>query len=304
MHLLRPCYPRTSAAKNMKMKSKIQNPKSKICLAIAGLDPSGGAGIVADIKTFTAFECFATAAVTSVTFQNTTGVFGAAHQTAETLRGQVEPIIEDFEISATKTGMLPTREIIEETARLVKENDLKNFVVDPVVRSTSGFDLIDDEALKILIEKLFPLSGIVTPNLPEAERIAEMKIENEKDIEKAAQIMQNLGAKNVLIKGGHLSILGLDESKVQSPKSKVQKTAKDFLFVADKKYVFKAEFIETTATHGTGCTLASAIAANLALGKSLNEAVYIAKRFVTEAIRTAPNLGRGHSPINHSVKNF
>ncbi len=286
------------------MKSKIQNPKSKICLTIAGLDPSGGAGIVADIKTFTAFGCFATVAVTSVTFQNTIGVFGAAHQTAETLRGQVEPIIEDFEISATKTGMLPTHEIIEETARLVKENDLKNFVVDPVVRSTSGFDLIDDEALKILIEKLFPLSGVVTPNLPEAERITRMKIENEKDIEKAAKIMQNLGAKNVLIKGGHLSILGLDKSRVQSPKSKVQKTAKDFLFVGDEKYVFEADFIETTATHGTGCTLASAIAANLALGKSLIEAVEIAKRFVTEAIRTAPNLGRGHSPINHSVKNF
>jgi hydroxymethylpyrimidine kinase/phosphomethylpyrimidine kinase len=294
----------------MKMKSKIQNPKSKICLTIAGLDPSGGAGIVADIKTFTAFGCFATAAVTSVTFQNTTGVFGAAHQTAETLRGQVEPVIEDFEISATKTGMLPTHEIIEETARLVKENDLKNFVVDPVVRSTSGFDLIDDEALKILIEKLFPLADIVTPNLPEAERIARMKIENEKDIEKAAKIMRNLGAKNVLIKGGHIPILDFgfwilasNKAKDRRPKTENRK-ARDFLFVGDKKYAFEAEFIETTATHGTGCTLASAIAASLALGKSSIEAVEIAKKFVTEAIRTAPNLGRGHSPINHSVKNF
>jgi len=292
------------------MKSKTQNPKPKICLAIAGLDPSGGAGIVADIKTFTAFGCFATAAVTSITFQNTTGVFGATHQTAETLRGQVEPIIEDFEISATKTGMLPTREIIEETARLIKENDLKNFVVDPVVRSTSGFDLIDDEALKILIEKLFPLADIVTPNLPEAERIARMKIENEKDIEKAAKIMRNLGAKNVLIKGGHIPILDfgfwiLDSNKAKDRRPKTEnRKARDFLFVGDKKYAFEAEFIETTATHGTGCTLASAIAASLALGKSSIEAVEIAKKFVTEAIRNAPNLGRGHSPINHSVKNF
>jgi len=297
------------------MKSKIQNPKSKIVLAIAGLDPSGGAGIIADVKTFSAFGCFAAAAVTSITFQNTTGVFGAVHQTAETLRGQVEPVIEDFEISATKTGMLPTREIIEETARLVKENNLKNFVVDPVVRSTSGFDLIDDEALKILIEKLFPLADVVTPNLPEAERIARMKIENEKDIEKAAKIMQSFGAQNVLIKGGHISISDfgfwiLDSNKVQSPKSKVlspkneERKARDFLFTGDKKYVFEAEFIETTATHGTGCTLASAIAANLALGKSLIESVEIAKRFVTEAIRTAPNLGRGHSPINHLISGF
>ncbi len=288
-----------NADKRRKKDSKIQNPKSKICLAIAGLDPSGGAGIIADIKTFTAFGCFATAAVTSLTFQNTIGVFGAAHQTAETLRGQVEPVIEDFEISAVKTGMLPTREIIEETARLIQDNKLNNLVVDPVVRSTSGFDLIDDEALKFLIEKLFPLADIVTPNLPEAERIAQMKIENEKDIEKAARIMQNFGAKNVLIKGGHF------QGKRQKVKGKSEtRLAQDFLFVGDEKYTFEADFIETTATHGTGCTLASAIAANLALGKGLIESVEIAKRFVTQAIRTAPNLGRGHSPINHSILGF
>ena len=273
-------------------KSKIQNQKSKIqkvCLTIAGLDPSGGAGIVADIKTFTAFGCFATSVIASITFQNTTGVFGAINQTAESVRRQFEPIVEDFEVSALKTGMLPSGEIIEEVARLVKENNLKIFVVDPVVRSTSGFDLIDDEALQILIEKLFPLSALVTPNLPEAERITKMKIKNESDIETAARIMQNLGAKNVLIKGGHLF----------NPKSKVQssKSAKDFLFVGEEVHIFEAEFIETTATHGTGCTLAAAITANLALGESLNEAVGAAKKFVTEAIKNAPNLGKGHSPI-------
>lgn len=272
------------------MKSnKNRKSQSPVCLTIAGLDPSGGAGIIADVKTFTAFKCFATTAVASLTFQNTTAVFGAVHQTAETIRGQVEPIIEDYTVAALKTGMLPTAETIEEVARIIKENDLKNFVVDPVVRSTSGFDLIDDAALKILIERLFPLADLVTPNLPEAERIAQIKIENEADIELAARTMQNFGAKNVLIKGGHLF-----EVKSEG----ANRIARDFLFVGDKLHIFEAEFIETTATHGTGCVLSAAIAANLAHGKTLIESIEAAKRFVTEAIRTAPDLGRGHSPIN------
>lgn len=281
------------------MKSKTQNSKPKICLTIAGLDPSGGAGIIADIKTFTAFGCFATAAVTSLTFQNTRGVFGAAHQTAETLRGQIEPLAEDFEISAVKTGMLPTREIIEETARFIEFNKLKNLVVDPVIRSTSGYDLIDDQALQSLIKALFPLSDLVTPNLPEAERITQMKIENESDIEKAARIIQSFGAKNVLIKGGHFF-----EGKRQKAKDKDCRQARDFLFIDVDLQIFEAEFIQTSAAHGTGCTLASAIAANLALGKSLTESVEAAKKFVTEAIRTAPGIGAGNSPINHSVLDF
>lgn len=268
---------------------------TKVALTIAGLDPSGGAGIIADIKTFSAFGCFPAAAITSITFQNTVGVFGAVHQTAEIVRGQVEPILQDFEISALKSGMLPTCEIIEEVARLVKENDLKNFVVDPVVRSTSGFDLIDDEALRVLIKKLFPLADIITPNIPEAERIAWMKIANVEDIREAAKLMQSMGARNVLIKGGHLFEVKSEKGKVESE----NRMARDFLFIGDKLQIFEAEFIETKATHGTGCTLAAAITANLAKGKSLTEAVGISKRFVTEAIRTAPNLGHGHSPINH-----
>ena len=284
-------------------KSKIQNPKSKICLTIAGLDPSGGAGIIADIKTFSAFGCFAAAAVASLTFQNTTGVFGAVSQTADTVRRQVEPILQDYEISALKTGMLPTREVIEEVARIIMENKLGNFIVDPVVRSTSGFDLIDDETLRALIEKLFPLSTLITPNLPEAERIARMRIENAGDVKKAARIMQSFGAKNVLIKGGHLPISDLgfsisdSEGENRKPKTENRK-AIDFLFTGDDLQTFEADFIETDATHGTGCTLAAAITANLAHGKTLSEAVQAAKKFVTEAIRTAPNIGRGHSPIN------
>ncbi|HEX8399620.1 MAG TPA: bifunctional hydroxymethylpyrimidine kinase/phosphomethylpyrimidine kinase [Pyrinomonadaceae bacterium] len=260
-----------------------------VCLTIAGHDPSGGAGIVADIKTFTAFGCFATAAITSLTFQNTTGVFGATHQTGEIIRGQVEPVIQDFPVAAVKTGMLPTREIIEETSRLVRENNLPNFVVDPVVRSTSGFDLIDDAALRILIEKLFPLAAVVTPNIAEAERITNLKIETEKDRRAAAEKIRELGARAVLIKGGHFANAELEN----------QRTASDLLLDESGFTVFEAGWIETTATHGTGCTLASAIAANLALGKDLKTAISIAKKFVTEAIRTAPRLGHGNSPVNH-----
>lgn len=278
---------------------------TKICLTIAGVDPSGGAGIIADIKTFSAFGCYAAAAIASLTFQNTQGVFGVENQTAETVRRQIEPILDDFKVDALKTGMLPTREIIEEVARIVKENELKNFVVDPVVRSTSGFDLIDDEALKVLIEQLFPLSDIITPNIPEAERITQMKIKTFEDIETAARKMQSFGAKNVLIKGGHLSIsdsgFGIADlkPKIKDQSSKIKdRKAKDFLFIGEDLHIFEADYIETTATHGTGCTLAAAIAANLALGKSLTEAVEIAKNFVTEAIKTAPHIGKGNSPIN------
>src|SRR5688572_25004504 len=135
--------------------------KPPVCLTIAGLDPSGGAGIIADIKTFSAFGCFAAAAVSSITFQNTVGVFGAEHQTAEAVRRQVEPIIDDYDIAALKTGMLPTRDVIEETAALAARMKGAAFVVDPVVRSTSGFDLIDDEALRALIRVLFPLSDLI-----------------------------------------------------------------------------------------------------------------------------------------------
>ncbi|MFM9903615.1 MAG: bifunctional hydroxymethylpyrimidine kinase/phosphomethylpyrimidine kinase [Pyrinomonadaceae bacterium] len=268
--------------------------KRPICLTIAGLDPSGGAGIIADIKTFSAFGCFATAALASVTFQNTTGVFGTVHQTAESVCKQIEPILDDFDVAAVKTGMLPTREIIETVAAIIAERKLKNVVVDPVVRSTSGFDLIDDAALAALIEKLFPLANLITPNIPEAERIAQIEIENRDDIEEAAAIMYAMGARNVLIKGGHFGQMNSEKGKVNSQTRK----ATDYLFVGRDMMVFETEYIETTATHGTGCTLAAAIAANLALGNDLPESVRIAKDFVTEAIRTAPNIGKGHSPIN------
>ncbi len=255
-----------------------------VALTVAGFDPSGGAGVVADVKTFTAFGCFAAAAVTSLTFQNTTGVFGAAHQTAETVRRQVLPVVEDFRVAGMKTGMLPTREIIEEVARLLRGEALPAPVVDPVVRSTSGFDLIDDAALRALKEELLPLARVVTPNIPEAERITGLVIRDEEGMRRAAARMREMGARAVLVKGGHLSADALD-----------------LLDEEGRVSLFRAERIETTSTHGTGCTLAAAIAACLARGLPLAESVAAAKRFVTEAIRRAPGLGRGHGPVNHGI---
>jgi hydroxymethylpyrimidine/phosphomethylpyrimidine kinase len=260
---------------------------TKVCLTIAGLDPSGGAGIIADIRTFSTFGCYAAAAITSLTYQNTAGVFGASHQTAETVRDQIEPVFADLDVDAVKTGMLPTAEIIRAIAELLQVNNVKHLVVDPVVRSTSGFDLIDDKALWVLVEELFPLAAVVTPNIPEAERITNTAIISADDISRAAEIMRAMGARNVLIKGGHFET---DEH------------SNDYLFGGSDVEVFVADRIKTSATHGTGCTLSSAIAANLALGHDLKRSVSIAKRFVTEAIKTAPNIGHGNSPINHLVK--
>jgi hydroxymethylpyrimidine/phosphomethylpyrimidine kinase len=262
---------------------------TKIALTIAGVDPSGGAGVYADIRAFSSFGVFPTAAITSITFQNTQGVFGAEHQSARSVRAQIEPILDDYTVDAVKTGMLPNREIIDEVARLVQERGLRNFVVDPVVRSTSGFDLIDGDALTSLIERLFPLSDLITPNIPEAERISGIAIDSEQDVHSAAEVMRSQGARNVLIKGGHLHF-GQSETG--------RRVARDYLFLDGELTVLEAEYHETTATHGTGCTLASAIAANLALGNDLRESVEIAKRFVNEAIRTSPGIGKGNSPIN------
>jgi hydroxymethylpyrimidine/phosphomethylpyrimidine kinase len=256
-----------------------------VVLTVAGFDPSGGAGVVADVKTFTAFGCFAAAAVTSLTYQNTTGVFGAAHQTAEAVRAQVLAVAEDFSVAGAKTGMLPTREIIVEVARLFREAPLPAPVVDPVVRSTSGFDLIDDEALDALKRELLPLARVATPNIPEAERITGLRIRDREGMLEAARVMRGMGARAVLVKGGHL-----------------EGDATDVLLdEGGRVETFTAGRVETTSTHGTGCTLAAAIAACLARGLNLKDSVAAAKSFVTEAIRRAPGLGRGHGPVNHSV---
>jgi len=259
-----------------------------VALTIAGFDPSGGAGVIADVKTFSAFGCFATAAVTSLTFQNTTGVFGATHQRAADVRAQVLPVVEDFRVAGLKTGMLPTREVISEVARLLRETPLREAgaIVDPVVRSTSGFDLIDDDALAALKSELLPLARLATPNIPEAERITKLEIKTEDDMRRAAHVMREMGARAVLVKGGHLA----------------GGEAVDLLDDAGEVQLFRAPRIETDATHGTGCTLAAAIAACLARGMNLPESVGAAKRFVTEAIRRSPLIGRGFSPVNHNLR--
>ena len=257
-----------------------------VVLTIAGLDPSGGAGIVADIKTIYALGCFPAAALTSITYQNTTGVFGAEHQTAQTLRAQVEPVIRDLNVVAAKTGMLPTAEIVAEVARLFSEEQLQAPVVDPVMVSTSGHDLIGDEAFQILKSRLLPVARIVTPNIPEAERLAGFTIENEADMRRAAEAIRSLGARAVLVKGGHRAI---------------QHQAVDVLLDETGKFVeFRNEYIEVGEIHGSGCTLSAAIAAGLGKGMTLEGAVSAAKDYITEqilALRSAPRIGHGARPL-------
>ena len=257
-----------------------------VVLTIAGLDPSGGAGIVADIKTIAALGCFPAAALTSITFQNTTGVFGAEHQTAATLRSQVLPVVQDLSVAAAKTGMLPTAEIVAEVARLFAEENLPAPVVDPVVVATSGDVLIDEEAFQILKTKLFPLARIVTPNIPEAEKLTGLSIQTESDMHRAAEVIQALGARAVLVKGGHRKLSG---------------DALDILLNEDGDFLeFRSEYLDAGEVHGSGCTLSAAIAASLGKGMTLQEAVGAAKNYVTDGIRalqTRGRIGHGAKPI-------
>lgn len=245
---------------------------SPVVLTIAGLDPSGGAGIVADIKTIAALGCFPAAAITSITFQNAQRVFGAEHQTAAVLRAQVEPIVADAKVVAAKTGMLPTAEIVAEVVRLFRDEDLPAPVVDPVMISTSGHDLIGDEAFQILKRELLPLARLVTPNIPEAERLAGFVIRSEADMRRAAEAIKDLGVPAVLVKGGHRSEL-LTEA--------VDILIDDVGTISE----FREEYIEVGEIHGSGCTLSAAIAASLTKEMILREAVGAAKKYLTDQIR-------------------
>jgi len=259
-----------------------------IVLTIAGLDPSGGAGVVADIKTISAFGCFPAAAITSITFQNTTGVFGAEHVSLATLRSQVAPIITDLNIVAAKTGMLPTADIVAEVARLFDESNMPAPVVDPVMVSTSGHDLIDSEALQIVKTRLLQVARVVTPNIPEAERLVGFPITNEFEMRNAAEKIKFMGARAVLIKGGHRLNTASND-------------AVDILLNEDGNFTeFHGEFVDIGEVHGSGCTLSAAIAAKLALGSSIEEAVREAKHYITEKIRAlkhSPRIGHGAKPI-------
>ena len=256
-------------------------------LSIAGFDPSGGAGTLADIKTFAAFGCFGTGAVTSLTFQNTIAVFGVAHQSAQTLRAQIEPVLADFEIAAVKIGMLPTHETIEVTADILEKYSLPNVVVDPVIRSTSGYDLTDAAAMQILIERIFPLARVVTPNMAEAERLTGLEVNDLDSMKRAAEHIYRMCRKlpsTVLVKGGHL-----------------ESEAADVLFDGCDFQILSAPKIPSRNTHGTGCTLSSAIAALLAQGCEVRESIERAKQYIVEALRTAPDIGHGNGPLNHFI---
>ncbi len=250
-----------------------------VVLTIAGLDPSGGAGILADVRTITAFGCYPTAAITAITFQNAAGVSGVIAQDSATLYGQVKPILTELPVAGIKTGMLPTREIVHEVIRIIREYEVGCLVVDPVMTSTSGYELMDATAVTELRENLLPLTLLVTPNIPEAERLVGFSVQDEAGMRRAATSIRGLGVRAVLIKGGHLE------------------TGSEVLDVLDHNgeiMVFRGIRIQGREFRGTGCTLAAAITACLALGNPLEESVRRARDFVFEAMRTAPKIrGRG-----------
>lgn len=268
-----------------------------IVLTIAGFDPSGGAGIIADIKTFVAFDCLPTAAITSLTFQNSGGVFGAIHETAESVRAQILAVIEEFQIAAVKIGMLPTREVVLEVARLLRETNLPAPVVDPVLRSTSGYQLVEEDALEAMLSDLMPLARVVTPNIPEAESMTGLRIEDEDGMREAACKLREMGARAVLVKGGHLKQPGVawQGSGQQELMAGDQRWAQwrssgqaiDVLDNQGHVAVFGGEWIDSPQVRGTGCMLSAAIAAGLSKGMKLEAAVSTAKDFVLKAIRNA-----------------
>ncbi len=269
--------------------------KSLRALTIAGFDPSGGAGVLADARTFAAFGLRASAVITSLTFQNTRQVFGAEHQTGETVRAQVLPLLEDGEFACAKTGMLPTREVVQIVARLFRETDLPRPVVDPVMVSSSGQRLMEEDALRALIDELLPLASVVTPNIPEAETLTGTTITSEADMRQAAGIIRKLGARAVLIKGGHLG------ARASCPPFPAKTNAgkmpalpgEDAIDVLDDEgtvTVFREQRVIGAELHGSGCILSAAIAAGLGKGMTLVDAVGAAKSFVLEAIRNSARL--------------
>jgi len=255
-------------------------------LVIAGSDSGGGAGIQADIKTITAFGAYAATAVTALTAQNTLGVHAVHLVPSELVDRQISVVLDDIGADVVKTGMLgnaATIEVICDT--LMRHAEGVPMVVDPVMVATTGARLLAPDALAALKRRLLPLAGMITPNLPEAELLAEMAISDVAGMHRAARAMLALGVPAVLLKGGHL------------PGEQVV----DLLATADGVEEFVASRIASRHTHGTGCTLASAVAACLAQGVGLRDAVIRARAYVRAAIAAAPGLGAGHGPLNHAV---
>ena len=259
----------------MKIKSKI--------LIIAGSDSSGGAGIQADIKTVTSLGSYAMTALTAVTSQNTTGVSSIFSVSHTEISKQIEFTSKDIKPDVVKIGMLSNTNVIKTVIKSLSKIKVKKIVLDPVMVAKGGTRLIDKKSVKILREKFIKKVTLITPNIPEAEILTNQKITSKEDMINAGKKLLKFGAKNVLIKGGHL-------------KSKV---VYDILLEKNKIYIFKNEKIKSKYTHGTGCTLSSAIATYYSCGKSLKRSCEIAIKYVNQAINNAPKFGKGHGPINH-----
>ncbi|HHT9129633.1 MAG TPA: bifunctional hydroxymethylpyrimidine kinase/phosphomethylpyrimidine kinase [Candidatus Brocadiaceae bacterium] len=268
---------------------KNQVPSLYKVLTIAGSDSGGGAGIQADIKTITALGGYATTVITALTAQNTLGVHSIFEVPASFVGQQIEAIMTDIGTDAVKTGMLLSKDIVAVVSSKIKEYDIKCVVVDPVTLSKNGKRLLSADAVSALTSQLFPLSFLVTPNIPEAVSISGMKIKNLSDAEEAAKIIHQLGPSHVLIKGGHA-----EKAKDIKNEAKVV----DILYDGKSFEYIEDEYIPTTNTHGTGCTYASAIATYLAKGTSLKESVFQAKKFVTASIRRSFKPGKGYGTLD------
>ncbi len=262
----------------------------KTVLTIAGSDCSGGAGIQADIKAISANGAYAMSAITAVTSQNTTGVRAIHLIPAETVAAQISAIAEDIRVDAVKLGMLPTAEIVSAVAELLRRYAIRNIVLDPVMVATSGDRLIEQEAVEAIKTEIFPIADLITPNIPEAEFISGRPAGSETDFPAAAEAMLDLGAEGVLIKAGHLPGERLTDRLYQ--RMERGRTA---------EHAYTYERVDTPNTHGTGCTLSSSIAAFLALGHPLPEAVGLAEDYLHKAILTGAEYktGHGHGPVHH-----
>ncbi len=252
-------------------------------LTIAGSDSGGGAGIQADLKTFTVLGVYGMSAITSITVQNTLGVYGIVDLPPQVVYDQIRVVVEDIGVDAGKTGMLSNEDIISAVARAVKDTRLEKLVVDPVMRAKSGDPLLRQSARDTLIRDLLPLALVVTPNIPEAEDLCGFEIRSIEDMEKACRKILSYGPSTVVLKGGHMEG---DESV-------------DVFYDGLGFEYLKGKFIRTKNTHGTGCTFSSAITAYLAKGQDLKEAVKKAKEYIQNAIESSLPLGRGHGPLNH-----
>jgi len=270
--------------KNNQEINKIVKPKSKV-LIIAGSDSSGGAGIQADIKTVTALGSYAMTAVTAVTCQNTQGVKAITSIPVKNLEKQLTMVLDDIGAHAVKIGMLHNTSTIKTIYKVLKKYKIKNIVLDPVMIAKGGSRLVNKSSIKYLKKLLLPLCNVVTPNIPEAEVLTGYSILNKKDMIKAADKIISMGAKNVLLKGGHLK----------------NKIIFDILVSKKKMIIFKRRKIKTRHTHGTGCTLSSALATNLSQKHDIYKSCRISLKYVNQAILTAPGYGKGFGPLNHLV---